>query len=81
MGTSLDMIDRTDGHLAPDAEAIELGLFNAYDAQTETFGRGVATNRGDWCLEDPGKIPANRRKPSDGLEPSTPSLPWRCSTS
>ena len=24
--------------------------------------------------------PANRRKPSDGLEPSTPSLPWRCST-
>ena len=29
---------------------------------------------------------ANRRfaglfKPSDGLEPSTPSLPWRCSTS
>ncbi len=22
-----------------------------------------------------------QRKPSDGLEPSTPSLPWRCSTS
>jgi integrase len=26
MGTSLDMIDRTYGHLAPDAEAIELGF-------------------------------------------------------
>ena len=47
MGTSLDMIDRTYGHLAPDAESIELGLLNAYDAQTETFGRGVATDRGD----------------------------------
>jgi integrase len=46
MGTSLDMIDRTYGHLAPDAEAIELGLLNAYDAQTETFGRGMGTNRG-----------------------------------
>lgn len=47
MGTSLDMIDRTYGHLAPDAEAIELGLLNAYDAQTETFGRGVGTENGD----------------------------------
>jgi integrase len=26
------------------------------------------------------KVAANREKPSDGLEPSTPSLPWRCST-
>ena len=24
--------------------------------------------------------PRRRAKPSDGLEPSTPSLPWRCST-
>ena len=47
MGTSLDMIDRTYGHLAPDAEAIELGLLNAYDAKTETFGRGLATESGD----------------------------------
>jgi integrase len=31
MGTSLDMIDRTYGHLAPDAEAVELALLNAYD--------------------------------------------------
>jgi hypothetical protein len=26
------------------------------------------------------KVAANHGKPSDGLEPSTPSLPWRCST-
>jgi integrase len=31
MGTSLDMIDRTYGHLAPDAEAVEIALLNAYD--------------------------------------------------
>jgi len=31
MGTSLEMIDRTYGHLAPDAEAVELALLNAYD--------------------------------------------------
>ena len=36
MGTSLDMIDRTYGHLAPDAEAAELALLNSYD-----FGRGT----------------------------------------
>ena len=27
------------------------------------------------------KIPANPAKPSWGLEPQTPSLPWKCSTS
>ena len=45
MGTSLDMIDRTYGHLAPDAEAVELALLNAYDAQKEAFGHGVGTER------------------------------------
>jgi integrase len=32
MGTSVDMIDRTYGHLAPDAEAVEIAMLNAYDA-------------------------------------------------
>jgi hypothetical protein len=32
MGSSLEMIDRTYGHLAPDAEAVELAMLNAYDA-------------------------------------------------
>jgi integrase len=33
------------------------------------------------ALARTAKVAANRGKPSDGLEPSTPSLPWRCSTS
>ena len=33
MGTSLEMIDRMYGHLAPDAEELELGILNAYDAR------------------------------------------------
>jgi hypothetical protein len=33
MGTSLDMIDRTYGHLAPDAEIVELALLNEDDAR------------------------------------------------
>jgi hypothetical protein len=35
MGTSLEMIDRTYGHLAPDAETVELALLNAYDARVQ----------------------------------------------
>jgi hypothetical protein len=33
MGTSLGMIDRTYGHLAPDADEYELGLLEAFDAR------------------------------------------------
>jgi integrase len=43
MGTSLEMIDQTYGHLAPDAEAAERALLNAYDARAE---EGVASRRG-----------------------------------
>jgi integrase len=32
MGTSVEMIDRTYGHLAPDAEEYERGLLDAFDA-------------------------------------------------
>jgi integrase len=45
MGTSLDMIDRTYGHLPPDAEAVELALLNAYDTKKEAFRHGVGTER------------------------------------
>jgi integrase len=31
MGTSLEMIDKTYGHLAPDADEYELGLLDAFD--------------------------------------------------
>jgi hypothetical protein len=43
MGTSVEMIDRTYGHLAPDAEDYERGLLDAFDAKTEAFGHGVGT--------------------------------------
>lgn len=33
MGTSVQMIDRTYGHLAPDAEEYERGLLDAYDRE------------------------------------------------
>ena len=33
MGTSVQMIDRTYGHLAPDAEEYERSLLDAYDAR------------------------------------------------
>jgi hypothetical protein len=33
MGTSLAMIDRTYGHLAPDADEHELGLLDTFDAR------------------------------------------------
>ena len=33
MGTSLQMIDQTYGHLAPDADDYELGLLDAFDAE------------------------------------------------
>jgi hypothetical protein len=35
MGTSVEMIDRTYGHLAPDAEDYERGLLDAYDQRDE----------------------------------------------
>jgi integrase len=33
MGTSLEMIDKTYGHLAPDADEYEVGLLDAFDAR------------------------------------------------
>jgi hypothetical protein len=33
MGTSLEMIDKTYGHLAPDADEYELSLLDTFDAR------------------------------------------------
>lgn len=46
MGTSVDMIDRTYGHLALDAENHERELLDAFDAKNQTFGQlsGSANN-------------------------------------
>jgi hypothetical protein len=38
MGTSLEMIDQTYGHLAPDADDYELGLLDAFDARISSAG-------------------------------------------
>ena len=47
MGTSVEMIDRTYGHLAPDAEDYERALLDAYDAKSEAFGHGSGIESGD----------------------------------
>ena len=39
MGTSVEMIDRTYGHLAPDAEEYERGLLDAFDSNNVDRGR------------------------------------------
>ena len=39
MGTSVEMIDRTYGHLAPDAENYERELLDAFDAKKRAFGQ------------------------------------------
>ena len=39
MGTSVAMIDRTYGHLAPDAEEYERGLLDDYDRRCEATPR------------------------------------------
>jgi hypothetical protein len=46
MGTSLEMIDRTYGHLAPDADEFELELLNAYDCRTVVAASDDAGTRG-----------------------------------
>ena len=40
MGTSVEMIDRTYGHLAPDAEDYERGLLDAFDKNNATGAAG-----------------------------------------
>jgi integrase len=75
MGTSVDMIDKTYGHLAPDADAYEAELLDAWDARTSRMGAqwvGGITKGVTEMLRFAGK-------PSNGLEPLTPSLPWSSS--
>jgi integrase len=41
MGTSVGQIDKTYGHLLPDAVEYERGLLDAFDAKSDAFGRGT----------------------------------------
>jgi hypothetical protein len=43
MGTSVEMSDRTYGHLAADAEDYERGLLDAFHARRATHGHLVDT--------------------------------------
>jgi len=43
MGTSLQMIDATYGHLAQDAEDQDRALLDVYDSQSATTGHVVGT--------------------------------------
>jgi hypothetical protein len=46
MGTSVEMIDRTYGHLTPDAEEYKRVLLDAFDArENEAFGHLLDTGR------------------------------------
>jgi integrase len=45
MGSSVGEIDKTYGHLLPDAVDYERGLLDAFDAKPETYGQGLDTAR------------------------------------
>ena len=46
MGTSVEMIDRTYGHQAPDADAYEVELLDAWDGRNARGARGMSCASG-----------------------------------
>ena len=73
MGTSVQMIDATYGHLARDAEDQDRGLRDAYD---RSFGHVVGTNGG---ASNQDRAPENDEAPR--LRGFGPSAPERIRTS
>jgi len=71
MGTSLDMIDRTYGHLAPDAEVAELALV------TPTTSVGVLAQQFAKCRK-PGRepTPLSRHAFLGGRKAQAPMKSW-----
>lgn len=61
MGTSVQMIDATYGHLARDAEDQDRELLDAYDASMDGRGRAVGTMRGG---DEVAARPRERRSPA-----------------
>ncbi len=80
MGTGVDMIEQHYGHmLAAHANRSR----DILDAIWAGFGRKLdATTNGTHRRRTPdsGSTKPFPAKPSNGLEPLTPSLPWKCST-
>ena len=61
----------------------ELAIRQARAAVRDTAGRGEDASTAGTAERSgraPRESPANDAKPSAGLEPATPSLPWKCST-
>jgi hypothetical protein len=83
MGTSIDMIEQHYGHLlAPHATKsrdILDAVWDGLDANwTQTANRRTVPAQSRALILAQRSV--KRRKPSNGLEPLTPSLPWKCST-
>ena len=70
MGTSVQMIDATYGHLAHDAEDQDRGLLDAYDAAPRN-GRGHA------CGHDFGATPSEHPRPENQKAPQLQGFPER----
>ena len=62
MGTSVQMIDATYGHLARDAEDQDRGLLDAYDRAPAARGHVVGTISGEF---DEPRDPKNEETPRD----------------
>ena len=79
MGASLTMIDRHYGHLARDGREHAIRLLDTLNAagggRSWTSGGRRSGRTSSDPTTKPGPEQAISRKPSDGLEPSTPSLP------
>ena len=85
MGTSLGMIDRHYGHLARDGREHAIKLLDLFTgAEPDVHAVDAAWTLSERLVAREENATLRRagehRKPPDGLEPSTPSLPWRCST-
>jgi len=81
MGASLTMIDRHYGHLARDGQQHTIALLDAPRrsgrGQWWTFGGRCPSPRLARRSAGTPLAAAISQKPSIGLEPMTPSLPWK----
>ena len=84
MGASLTMIDRHYGHLAKDGRQHAIDLLDSFNAAASTPWTRSGRQEGITPHTRAEKSPLDQDiqpEPSVGLEPTTPSLPWKCSTS
>jgi integrase len=85
MGTSLINIDRAYGHLARDSHHHAVELLDGYSSGCHVDAGGRSVDVGTiappiTATTEVASYQGVREEPSAGLEPATPSLPWKCST-